>query len=77
MPAPLTPPTPAVPCELLTKAQVAQAVKLGVRTITRLVAAGTFPQPVRIVRRRPRWRPEDITAFLARRQQGSRKGGPR
>jgi predicted DNA-binding transcriptional regulator AlpA len=77
MPPATVPAPPANPCELLTKAQVAQTVKLGVRTISRLVAAGAFPQPIRIVPRRPRWRPEDITAFVERRQQEGRKGRTR
>ena len=44
---------------------VCSVVSLSRATIYRLMAAGTFPQPVRITPRCMRWRAEDIAAWSA------------
>jgi predicted DNA-binding transcriptional regulator AlpA len=53
------------PEPLLARADLARLLKLSLRTVDRLRAAGTLPRPVR-VGSRPRWRPEDIADTLSR-----------
>ena len=76
------PPTRAVVAEspaaraegvLLTPIEVARAVRLGLRTVQRMVAAGTFVQPVMVNPRRPRWRLEDIQEWLEKKRRKGRK----
>ena len=45
-------------------AQLAQFVGVSVPTIWRLVAAGTFPAPIRILPRETTWRVGDVQAYL-------------
>ncbi len=52
--------------DLLTKREVARLVRLGIRTITRYVALGKFPQPIRFSRTCVRWRRKDIDDYLER-----------
>jgi predicted DNA-binding transcriptional regulator AlpA len=58
---------------LLTPIEVARAVRLGLRTVQRMVAAGTFVQPVMVNPRRPRWRAEDIQEWLEKKRRKGRK----
>jgi predicted DNA-binding transcriptional regulator AlpA len=44
---------------------------ISVKTLYRLVRAGTVPPPIRLSRQIARWRPEDIARFLRR-----TRGGP-
>jgi len=46
--------------QLLTKHAVEKLTSLDITTIYRRMAAGTFPQPVRVGRRRVAWRTTDI-----------------
>lgn len=59
--------------ELLTKKQVAQALKIHIDTLRRWVKDGRFPPPA-VIGGRPRWRPEDVTRFVERQFQTAREG---
>jgi predicted DNA-binding transcriptional regulator AlpA len=61
----------AVPLDLLTPREVARMLHISVKTLYRLVRAGTVPPPIRLSRQIARWRPEDIARFLRR-----TRGGP-
>lgn len=49
--------------QLLNKHAVEKLTSLDITTIYRRMAAGTFPQPVRVGRRRVAWRTSDITQW--------------
>lgn len=73
--------------QLLNKHAVEEMTSLDITTIYRRMAAGTFPQPVRVGRRRVAWRTSDIvqwqqhldvgTETLRRKTKGGRAGNPR
>jgi prophage regulatory protein len=48
---------------LLSKWAVEERTSLDITTIYRKMKAGTFPQPVRVGRRRVAWRESDIAAW--------------
>jgi prophage regulatory protein len=50
--------------DLLTARDVAARLSMSTRTLYRLVAAGSFPRPVRLGRRFARWRASDVQRFL-------------
>jgi prophage regulatory protein len=50
---------------LLNKWAVEQRTSLDITTIYRKMKAGTFPQPLRVGRRRVAWRESDIAAWQA------------
>ena len=60
-----TPPSDSAPPALLTLNATARSLSISKRSLERLIAAGTFPVPVKIGRssRVPR---EDIAAYLER-----------
>jgi predicted DNA-binding transcriptional regulator AlpA/predicted XRE-type DNA-binding protein len=72
--------------ELLNKHVVEKMTSLDITTIYRKMAAGKFPQPVRVGRRRVAWRTSDIvrwqqdlevgTEAVRRKKGGSREGNP-
>jgi prophage regulatory protein len=57
---------------LLNKWAVEQQTSLDITTIYRKMKAGTFPQPVRIGKRRVAWRESDIAAWQAGLDVGTR-----
>jgi prophage regulatory protein len=57
---------------LLNKWAVEQQTSLDITTIYRKMKAGTFPQPVRIGKRRVAWRESDIAAWQAGLEVGTR-----
>jgi len=57
---------------LLNKWAVEQQTSLDITTIYRKMKAGTFPQPVRIGKRRVAWRESDIAAWQANLEVGTR-----
>jgi prophage regulatory protein len=77
--------------QLLNKHAVEKMTSLDITTIYRRMAAGTFPQPVRVGRRRVAWRTSDITRWqrglevgtqtlgwkMKRSREGSAKRSPR
>jgi predicted DNA-binding transcriptional regulator AlpA len=66
-------PVPRADGVLLTPNETAQLVRLGLRTVQRMVAAGTFVQPVMVDPPRPRWRLEDIQEWLKKKRRKGRK----
>jgi excisionase family DNA binding protein len=55
----------------ITKAELAELLRLDVRTVGRLVATGDLPAPFKLgsgTRHRLRWKREAVETFLARRQ---------
>ncbi len=72
--------------QLLNKHAVEKMTSLDITTIYRKMAAGKFPQPVRVGRRRVAWRTSDIerwqqdlevgTETVRRKKGGSREGNP-
>jgi excisionase family DNA binding protein len=52
------------PPDFLTAQEVAQRLKVGVRTLYRLVKSGMVPKPVRLSRKLIRWRAKDIDRFM-------------
>lgn len=54
-------------CELWTVKDLAASLKLGVRTIWRMLSTGSIPQPIRLGRS-VRWRRATIEAWLAERE---------
>ena len=65
-------PPPPVPDHLasetlLTVREVAALRRSGVSTVWRDVARGTFPKPLYVTARAPRWRLEDVRAIVAAR----------
>lgn len=59
--------------ELLTKKQVADALKIHIDTVYRWVKAGRFPAPA-MIGGRPRWRAEDIQKFCDKQFRVARGG---
>ena len=57
---------------LLNKWRVEERTSLDITTIYRKMKAGTFPQPVRVGRRRVAWRESDIAAWQAGLEVGIR-----
>ena len=57
---------------LLNKWAVEERTSLDITTIYRKMKAGTFPQPVRVGRRRVAWRESDIAAWQANLEVGTR-----
>ena len=57
---------------LLNKWAVEQRTSLDITTIYRKMKAGTFPQPVRVGRRRVAWRESDIAAWQSSLEVGTR-----
>jgi predicted DNA-binding transcriptional regulator AlpA len=54
----------SAPADLLTPREVARMLHISVKTLYRLVRAGTMPPPIRLTHKTARWRPEDIARFL-------------
>jgi prophage regulatory protein len=57
---------------LLNKWAVEKQTSLDITTIYRRMKAGTFPQPVRVGKRRVAWRESDISAWQASLEVGTR-----
>ena len=57
---------------LLNKWAVEQRTSLDITTIYRKMKAGTFPQPVRVGRRRVAWRESDIAVWQSGLEVGTR-----
>ena len=57
------PTTASRPDRLLNKWAVETQTSLDITTIYRKMKAGTFPQPVRVGKRRVAWRESDIAAW--------------
>ena len=57
---------------LLNKWAVEQRTSLDITTIYRKMKAGTFPQPVRVGKRRVAWRESDIAAWQSSLEVGTR-----
>ena len=57
---------------LLNKWAVERETSLDITTIYRRMKAGTFPQPVRVGKRRVAWRESDIAAWQANLEVGTR-----
>ena len=57
---------------LLNKWAVERETSLDITTIYRWMKAGTFPQPVRVGKRRVAWRESDIAAWQANLEVGTR-----
>jgi len=57
---------------LLNKWAVGRETSLDITTIYRKMKAGTFPQPVRVGKRRVAWRESDIAAWQAGLEVGTR-----
>ena len=57
---------------LLNKWAVERETSLDITTIYRRMKAGTFPQPVRVGKRRVAWRESDIAAWQASLEVGTR-----
>jgi len=57
---------------LLNKWAVEERTSLDITTIYRKMKAGTFPQPVRVGRRRVAWRESDIATWQAGLEVGTR-----
>jgi prophage regulatory protein len=57
---------------LLNKWAVEKQTSLDITTIYRKMKAGTFPQPVRVGKRRVAWRESDIAAWQASLETGTR-----
>jgi excisionase family DNA binding protein len=49
---------------LLTSAEVARRLRIGVKTLHRLTRTGVVPQPIRLGRKLLRWREDDIDRWL-------------
>lgn len=59
--------------QMLSVEEVAEVTGLRPRTIRRHVAAGNFPQPIRINKRVVKWNPERISAWVRRRADAANK----
>ena len=57
---------------LLNKWAVERETSLDITTIYRRMKVGTFPQPVRVGKRRVAWRESDIAAWQANLEVGTR-----
>ncbi len=63
--------------ELLTKKEVADLLRVDVRTLRRMVRSGEVPAPVRIGDRTDRWRRTTIESFLKRKEKQALTSGLR
>jgi predicted DNA-binding transcriptional regulator AlpA len=61
----ITEQAPANAPDLLTSHQVADRLSISVRTLWRMVRAGTFPQPIRYNRKLVRWKTTDVVRYIA------------
>ncbi len=59
---------------LMTRAEVAQTMRVDARTLRRLVLEGAIPPPIRIGERTQRWRRSTIQAFLKRKEEALTSG---
>ena len=59
--------------ELLTKKQVAAAMKVHIDTVYRMVKQGRFPPPA-VIGGRPRWRVDDVQNYVDKQFKIARKG---
>lgn len=59
---------------MLTMAQMAELTTLHRATLYRLIATGTFPQPVRLTRTRVAWRRADVLGWIESRETGVGQG---
>jgi predicted DNA-binding transcriptional regulator AlpA len=50
--------------DLLTSQQVADRLSISVRTLWRLVARGSFPQPIRYNRKLVRWKTVEVDRYI-------------
>jgi len=57
---------------LLDKWAIEERTSLDITTIYRKMKAGTFPQPVRVGKRRVAWRESDVTEWLRNLEVGTR-----
>lgn len=57
---------------LLDKWAIEERTSLDISTIYRKMKAGTFPQPVRIGKRRVAWRESDVAEWLSKLEVGTR-----
>ena len=57
---------------LLSKSAVEERTSLDITTIYRKMKAGTFPQPLRVGKRRWAWRESDIAAWQGGLELGTR-----
>lgn len=58
-----TPPQPPrieSPNQLLTAAEVAAALRIGLSTVWQRAKTGAIPQPIRVGPKQPRWRAADV-----------------
>ncbi len=60
--------------DLLSAKQVAQCLSVSARTVYRMVARGTLPQPIRYTRRLVRWRKSDLMSWLEEQTPGKNAG---
>lgn len=58
-------PTATLPPPLMTLNDVADHLQVTARTVQRRVAAGEFPAPILVGPTCPRWRREDLDAWIA------------
>lgn len=61
---PAIPPPSTRGKDLLTAQEVARRLSIGVRTLWRLVAQGSLPQPIRFSRKLVRWKAADIDSYI-------------
>ena len=61
---------PAPPPLLLTPAETAHLLGIGIRTLWRMVEDGRFPQPVRLGRKLVRWNRAVVLAWVERMTRG-------
>lgn len=62
--------------KLLDKHQLEERTSLDITTIYRKIKAGTFPEPVRVGKRRVAWRSEDVDAWERQLARGVGVSGP-
>ncbi len=56
--------------DLLTVEQVAKRLSVSARTVWRMLARGTLPQPIRYSRKLVRWKSTDLAAWLEQQSPG-------
>jgi prophage regulatory protein len=66
--------TPRRAERLLDKWAIEERTSLDITTIYRKMKAGTFPQPVRVGKRRVAWRESDVAAWQQSLEIGTAKG---
>jgi len=65
---------PVIPRHLLSKRAVLKQIPISGATLARRVAAGAFPRPIRIGKRRVAWVQSEISDWLAERMKERRQG---